>query len=531
MKKTALILLVCLHGLVGFAQSEVENDLPLNDSLYQALPESNMLLFGDSNYGAAPQTAHSLRPYCPVPVAQKQAIGGLSWTVAITQTMTIQWAQTNGWNAGQIQSQALSYSFLYDLLPKAAPNSCKLSRDWIQQTKHLLQDIGTVRIMDYNPKTIDCSSRPADQLLRQARQYSVRSFDRLFEVSSTDDGMSLGGKLFKIRRCLERNHPVVLCLQVDEAFQQLRKDTWIPSTDPKRYYLQTVVVIGYDENRKAFEIMNSQGTTWGNGGFAWIRYSDIVRAKYGFEIITKPPKPQATTLARRPSSPSYSVTRPASVIKPAKPATEDNEGASRLTGQLVLNEVVGYDQYKTVPLSYQSAGYYQPGKTYPVSSQFQLVSQQAQEGSYVYVFSVDPKGKAEVHYPYQWNAQDPSQYGMGIVTLSPVVPEAKSQVVIPQPRITYDERGKMIRTERALSKEAAGADWLVVLYSDRRLDNELNDLVGQLNRHNRDFIPRFKDVFGNRLVAEKDIQYSPNGFSARTQKGYIIPQIIKLEAQ
>lgn len=38
-------------------------------------------------------------------------------------------------------------------------------------------------------------------------------------------------------------------------------------------------VVGYDDNKAggAFEIMNSWGTTWGNAGFFWVKYSDFIK--------------------------------------------------------------------------------------------------------------------------------------------------------------------------------------------------------------------------------------------------------------
>ena len=34
-----------------------------------------------------------------------------------------------------------------------------------------------------------------------------------------------------------------------------------------------MLIVGYDEDRKAFKIVNSWGNNWGNNGFCWISYN------------------------------------------------------------------------------------------------------------------------------------------------------------------------------------------------------------------------------------------------------------------
>ncbi len=36
-----------------------------------------------------------------------------------------------------------------------------------------------------------------------------------------------------------------------------------------------MVVIGYNDTKNAFKVMNSWGTKWGDNGFAWIDYANF----------------------------------------------------------------------------------------------------------------------------------------------------------------------------------------------------------------------------------------------------------------
>lgn len=530
MKKLLIFCLICLSSKMAFAQ--IEDELPINDSLYNSIEESNMLLYGDSKEGSAGKTFHSLKRFCPPFNVANQNISGLSWTVAISQTMTMQFAEMNGWSSNQISQEVFSYQFLYDLLPKTNPKSCKLGKDWIVETKNILEEIGTTTIKEYPFKTIDCNRRPTEQQIRKAHRYSVRSFNRIFEVSLSNEGISTGGKIFGIKRCLDRNHPVVLCIIADEQFRNLKSENWKPSYASKSS-LQTIVIVGYDENRKAFEVMG-QSANWGKQGFAYIHYQDLVMAKYGFEIIMNiKATPSPTIVKVKVQKPKPIPSQPTPIYNPetVKPSIIIADEDVTLSGELVVNEVIDYDKYEAVNIQRNQNGYYEMPRIYPKYSQFQLISQKSQVGSYVYVFSIDPSGKAEIHYPFQCNPNKPNEvYGMSVVSISPVIPNENTQVVIPTPRSETDENGNTKRIERALSKELSGTDWLVVLHSDRRLEGEINELVAQLYQHNSDFMKRFKQVFGDRLIDKQHVNYTGASFKANTKKGYIVPMIIKLEA-
>ena len=529
MKKIIILCLVCLFSKTAFAQ--IEEELPINDSLYNSIEQSNLIIEGEKSYGSGSSLSYSMRNYCKFPI-NKTSIKGLNLTMAVTQAMTIQNAQMNGWNSIQINQQMLSYQFLYDLIPKAAPKSCQLSKQWMNDTKHLLEEVGTTTLKDYPFKDIDCNRRPTDQQIRQAHRYSVRSFNTIFKVDPSDQNTSTRGKIYGVKRCLQRNHPVVLCIMADDNFSRLKTNVWTP-TFSANVSLNTVVVIGYDDTRNAFEVMGTFGNNWGEQGFAWIRYEDLTMSKYGFEIVmniraTPSPAVVKIEVQTHPTRPARVPSQRKPII--INPPTVISEEDVTLSGELILNEVVDYDKYRPANCERNSAGYYQLNKSYQVKDQFQLISQNAQKGSYVYVFSIDPNGKAELHYPYEWDSQQTENYGLGIVPISPVVPAENSQVVIPSPRMEIDENGNATRTERALNKQLRGTDWLVVLYSDRRLEDEINGLVAQLYMHNRDFIARFNQVFGDRLISKRDVAFSGTTFKANTKRGYIVPMIIKLEA-
>ena len=58
----------------------------------------------------------------------------------------------------------------------------------------------------------------------------------------------------------------------------------------KTYGGHAMTVIGYDDNAKAFQLMNSWGAEWGNRGTTWVPYKafeDWVREAYGLYPMGK----------------------------------------------------------------------------------------------------------------------------------------------------------------------------------------------------------------------------------------------------
>ncbi|MBC8155544.1 MAG: hypothetical protein H7Z72_21870 [Bacteroidetes bacterium] len=524
MKKWMISLLLTLTACVGYAQTNEESDLESNDSLYFSLDESNPLFSGAPTVLAS----HSLGSFCPkpVPIATQAA----RWPMAVSYAMTVQVAGLRHWSAAQAHQERFSARFLFDLLPKSSAQSCKLRRDWLGETKRILEDIGQVREVDYPNGTTDCGRKPDPEFLKRVRRYDVRSFNRLFMPTTNDEGIDLGGKWARIIQSVSRNHPVILVLVADRHFHAFKGATWTPRFDGGNPVLQTVVIVGFDRRSQTMTVVNPSAADWGEGGFATLRYKDLIFTKYAFELVLNA---QSESLAQRPPRLARPPVRPSgSTVQTVPPTNDCNPVAQAepvlLRGDLKIQAPSATGSFDELALIRQPGGYYQTKHPIAVAAPFQLVSGQAQAGSYVYVFSLDPTGKAELHYPYALTT-----YGLGVVDrVSPVVPENQSQVVIPAPVVRYDAQGQQLRTERALVKEQPGTDWLVVLYSTHRLECELPALMQQLAGTNANFVPRFRQVFGPRLIQSDQLQLPTDhaGFAINSrQRGYIVPLLVKID--
>jgi hypothetical protein len=82
-----------------------------------------------------------------------------------------------------------------------------------------------------------------------------------FRIARGDDGAS-------IIEALRRGFCPVFGMEVDDAYMQYRGGLWTPGGSSYGGHAQ--VVVGYDAARVAFRVLNSWGSGWGDGGFAWI---------------------------------------------------------------------------------------------------------------------------------------------------------------------------------------------------------------------------------------------------------------------
>jgi hypothetical protein len=88
---------------------------------------------------------------------------------------------------------------------------------------------------------------------------------------------------------LAKGDPIILGLRVDESFDSM-KGPQVYAAQQLQPYPHAMTIVGYDERKQAFKIINSWGTDWGEKGFGWISYEAFVRdAIEAYIMQVKPP--------------------------------------------------------------------------------------------------------------------------------------------------------------------------------------------------------------------------------------------------
>ena len=189
---------------------------------------------------------------------------------------------------GEIPSPAYIYGAI------KSPGACDTG-SLITRALDLLTREGAMSLASYPYHDGQC---PAPTRVSTA-QFRIRSW-RAINIGVVDD----------VKGALARGNPVIIGAQVTKDFLRLRGDVvWRGSGEliPGGH---AMTLVGYDERRQAFKVINSWGTRWGDGGFGWIGYEayrQFVRQAYVMDVAAGPapfsPIPPGPGPAPQPTPP------------------------------------------------------------------------------------------------------------------------------------------------------------------------------------------------------------------------------------
>jgi Papain family cysteine protease/Domain of unknown function (DUF4384) len=128
---------------------------------------------------------------------------------------------------------------------------------------------GALSLADYPYRDLDCDPAPTQQIVETAKDFRVRGF-RLLNANRIDD---LKGEL-------AQSNPVIIEFRDSPEFHRLRGAGTFgdASFDPSKNSWHAMTLIGYDDQRQAFRLINSWGPGWGDHGYAWVGY-EVIKAR------------------------------------------------------------------------------------------------------------------------------------------------------------------------------------------------------------------------------------------------------------
>lgn len=105
-------------------------------------------------------------------------------------------------------------------------------------------------------------------------KYHIVNFLELYRADSRNMQ-----KIFATRKSLMRGNPVVVLLQLEEGTLPPLPE----GIQPAGSY--AFLVVGFDQEREAFELRSTFGPDWGRFGYAWIGYKDFSRLAQGGYVL------------------------------------------------------------------------------------------------------------------------------------------------------------------------------------------------------------------------------------------------------
>ena len=162
------------------------------------------------------------------------------------------------------------------------------------------QGVSTLAAFPYQVN--DDSRQPSSEVRRQAREFAIASWRR---VNPKDVG--------DIKSHLASGFPVLIGMKVSKSFMLHRGSGVYNRPDGEDDEGgHAMCVVGYSSQKRAFKIINSWGTQWGIGGYAWVSF-DTFAKKVGEGYVVqdiviyrpddKKPDPRPDLDPVRPDSP------------------------------------------------------------------------------------------------------------------------------------------------------------------------------------------------------------------------------------
>ena len=128
-----------------------------------------------------------------------------------------------------------------------------------------VQGVSSWAEMPYNWR--DDRSQPSSRARAEAADYKIAEWGT---VRRTTHALFVQ----EVKRHLAAATPVLIAVPVYPDLDNLSERNAVYDDDSGRQRgYHAVVIVGYDDGRSAFKIVNSWGTDWGIGGYGWIDYA------------------------------------------------------------------------------------------------------------------------------------------------------------------------------------------------------------------------------------------------------------------
>jgi len=331
-----------------------------------------------------------LSPQMPPPGQQGKQGSCVAWATAYAlksfqEKLELNWslADSSGYPE---QLHVFSPSFIYNQINNGRDGGCHF-----EDALNLLRDqgIATLAEMPYNPS--DYQTKPNSDVASRASRYRIERWDQV-EVSNI--------KIIKAH--LNNNCPIVFGAEVDEKFKKTMSRFVWTQKEGETLGLHAMVLVGYDDRKRAFKLINSWGREWGDRGYGWIAYDFFPKVVHE-AFVAKDARNDAVTTNPRPSPDGRRNPFEPPVIKPQVARVDfritnvmhniqDRNGALwlRIDGVVSIPPGVARQDQIVVHFFFDAGGC---RKGYPVASrspQFATVNGFAAVGTMVY--PVPPQG-------------------------------------------------------------------------------------------------------------------------------------------
>lgn len=132
--------------------------------------------------------------------------------------------------------------------------------------------------------TVSAAIMPYGSTQITAAVYATQKFNILNYLILYREMTSERQKNFELKKALIRGNPVIVELFADTKLAKAlgQSEVTLSGEEIERYAL---MVVGFSEARRAFEVMSPWGSQWGKAGYLWMSYDDLCRQSHAAYVM------------------------------------------------------------------------------------------------------------------------------------------------------------------------------------------------------------------------------------------------------
>lgn len=265
MDKIKIIFLLIILNSSGLLAQNSTGLVFIDEDDYKDIPLATSAMMGTL------PSKIDLSSWFPKPGNQGQQASCVGWAVAYGLKSYQEARERNIKPVSN--SQIYSPSFIY--------NQIKLDHcgggSSIVKALNLLKSNGVATINDFPYSEFDCSSLPSQNVKQRAKNNAIAEWRR---VNYSDD--------IEVKSQLNSGFPIVIGMRVDQGFERLGLNQVYQGPSGQEEGGHAMIVVGYDDSKQAYKILNSWGVNFGTNGYAWVSYNAFknrVREAYSSQDI------------------------------------------------------------------------------------------------------------------------------------------------------------------------------------------------------------------------------------------------------
>jgi len=207
----------------------------------------------------------------PTPRDQNPNNNCVGWAVGYALKTYLEKLEYN-WDLS-MNSHLFSPTFIYNQINLPDDYGGEDGGAYISDALNLLQNKGCATYATM-PNDADITANPSVAAFSEAENYKIFAYWKIL----------ISTNVFKA--FLATNTPIIIGYHIYDDFWLNDDNKIYDNLDGELRGNHANVLVGYDDNKKAFKVMNSWGEDWGENGFGWVSYNIIGDAVYEAYVVT-----------------------------------------------------------------------------------------------------------------------------------------------------------------------------------------------------------------------------------------------------